>query len=284
MWKYLLILAFIITTSLPKAIYTPAIVDEVSLNVPAPDGWAVKHYNVNAGLKAIFWPIGFNPINTDIMVFVFIGNKSNPARKLENMDPFRYKCPGMGMKKIPDVSRGSENSLETYFKGRCGRGMALMHIDEGYFSVLILMVSSQYLTTNQSKALASIGKRYKDAMIKAMGKDYYMVRDGVNEAVRGKVRPDYQVELYGADKRPINREVETKIHQTEAQTINTDGNKLKTSVVLEKSQQTTAEKSKAGEPVNTHAVPITPEVPPEAQVEVTQPSTPQQRKAVVVNG
>lgn len=179
-----------------KPIYTPTEVDELELNVPAPDGWAVKHYNVSAGLKAIFWPMGFDPINADLMIFVFIGNKSKPEKELHNMDPFKYKCPTMGMYRIPDIKLDSENSLQHYFKGRCGRGMALLHIDEGYYSLIILLVSSQYLTTNQLKALDIVGQTYKAALIKAMGKDYYLVKDGVNEALRDKLKGDYKVQEY----------------------------------------------------------------------------------------
>lgn len=62
MWRYIILCFTIAAASFPKAIYTPTLVDEIALNVPAPDGWAAKHYNVNAGLKAVFWPLGFNPI------------------------------------------------------------------------------------------------------------------------------------------------------------------------------------------------------------------------------
>lgn len=265
MFRYLLIFFLLTIYAHPKAIYTPTVVDETSLNVSAPDGWSVKHYNVSAGLKAVFWPIGFNPINADLMIFVFIGNKSAPSKELENMDPFRYKCPGMGMKRIPDTATETENSLHRYFTGRCGRGMALVHIDEGFFSFVILMVSSQYLTTNQMKTLNEIAKFYKAAAIKAMGKDYYMVRDGVNEEIKSQVRPDYIVpKIDPASGRPINRVLpETKT--VPAAHMNTNHSDLKTSTILKKSQ--------SKEPISKETI----------SAEETETSTETSPKAVVVN-
>lgn len=231
MVKFFIAFIVIFNSVFARPIFTPTIVDEVSLNIGAPNGWAVKNYQVTAGLKAVFWPIGHDPINTDIIIFVFIGNKSAPVYQLENMDPFRYKCPGMMLKKVPNLKSPTDNTLETYFSGRCGRGVAISHIDEGYYSLIILMVSSEYLTTNQLNALSEISKSYRVALVKAMGKDYFLLREDVNEAVRKSQDPDYTGEPYD----PNAKRSVLSPRTVEADRADNNSSQLKTSIVLEQS-------------------------------------------------
>jgi hypothetical protein len=172
-WMNRLLLAFLTIITWSFNVYcvpieTPDFEESNEFIIKSPPNWGYRTFRGKNGLIGALWPYGTSFNSTDTAIFVFVQNDEEklPA-KPDNIQLFTEKCPKMNF----HFWNGNDNDetasiAEQYFIGRCGRTMILFKEVIGKYTLVIVLVSSRYVTKRQLKDAKNVVAAYVEEIKK----------------------------------------------------------------------------------------------------------------------
>ncbi|MDR0753659.1 MAG: hypothetical protein LBE95_03265, partial [Holosporaceae bacterium] len=114
------------------------------------------------GLIGALWPFGtsFNSTDTAIFIFIQTNNEEFPIVP-DNINLFTEKCTQANFKFSRDTYNETLSLAEKYFSGRCGKTMILFEEHVGNYTVIISVVSAEYVSREQLADAKKIMAAYK---------------------------------------------------------------------------------------------------------------------------
>ncbi|MDR2646063.1 MAG: hypothetical protein LBC04_02725 [Holosporaceae bacterium] len=143
-------------------IETPEFDERNEFVIKTPKGWGYRTFPGKNGLIGALWPFGtsFNSTDTAIFVFIQTNNEEFPTVP-DNINLFTEKCTQANFKFSKDTHNETLSIAEKYFSGRCGKTMILFEENVGNYTIIIAVVSAEYVSREQLVDAKKIMVAYK---------------------------------------------------------------------------------------------------------------------------
>jgi hypothetical protein len=149
-------------------IETPEFDERNEFVIRSPEGWGYRTFRGKNGLIGVLWPAGTSFNSADTAIFVFIQNDNEKLPPLpNNINLFTEKCSKANFKFSTKKDQDKTQSIaEEYFTGRCGRTMVLFKEIIDNYTVIIALVSANYISKAQLNSTKEIVSAYKEEIEK----------------------------------------------------------------------------------------------------------------------